>query len=148
MILCISYGEFVTMRPRRNCHYFADNIFECIFFSLKISQKFFPGARINNIPALVQIIAWHRPVCAFIVAINQNCYYDNTSMMPAPHPPPSPPPPSLLPYLGPTYLYNGNPCNWKHGLYIGTRPKTYNASHGNTLAMVSPFPSQNSVLSK
>ena len=42
-------------------------IFKCIFFnenlwiSLKISLKFVPKVQINNIPALVQIIAWCRP---------------------------------------------------------------------------------------
>ena len=44
----------------------ADNIFKCIFLnenvwiSLKISLKFAPEVRINNIPALVQIMAWCR----------------------------------------------------------------------------------------
>ena len=44
----------------------ADNIFKCIFLnenvwiSLKISLKFAPEVRINNIPALVQIMAWRR----------------------------------------------------------------------------------------
>ena len=43
---------------------FADNIFKCIFLnenvliSLKISLKFVPEVRINNIPALVQRMAW------------------------------------------------------------------------------------------
>ena len=46
---------------------FADNIFKCIFFngnvwiSIKISLKFVPKGPINNIPALVQIMAWRRP---------------------------------------------------------------------------------------
>ena len=45
----------------------ADNIFKCISFneiiriSLKISLKFVPKVRISNIPALVQIMAWHQP---------------------------------------------------------------------------------------
>ena len=49
---------------RRN---FADDIFKSIFLkenariSLKISLKFVPEVRINNIPALVQIMAWGRP---------------------------------------------------------------------------------------
>ena len=47
---------------------YADDIFRRIFFnkdvciSLKISLKFVPMVRINNIPALVQIMAWCRPV--------------------------------------------------------------------------------------
>ena len=42
-------------------------IFQCIFLnenvsiSLKILLKFVPKIRTNNIPALVQIMAWHRP---------------------------------------------------------------------------------------
>ena len=56
-----------TLRPRQNGRHFADDIFKCIFLnenawmSLKISLKFVPKVRINNIPALVQIMAWRRP---------------------------------------------------------------------------------------
>ena len=56
-----------TLRPRQNGRYFADDIFKGIFFnenariSLKISLKFVPKVRINNILALVQIMAWRRP---------------------------------------------------------------------------------------
>ena len=56
-----------TLRPRQNGRHFADDIFRCIFFnenvwtSLKFSLKFVPDVRINNIPALVQIMAWRRP---------------------------------------------------------------------------------------
>ena len=57
-------GGFNTMRPRQNGHHFADNIFKCIFMNenvwivFKISLNFVPKGRINNIPALVQIMAW------------------------------------------------------------------------------------------
>ena len=56
-----------TLRPRRNRRYFADDIFKCIFMnenvriSIKISLKFVPKGPINNIPALIQIMAWRRP---------------------------------------------------------------------------------------
>ena len=46
---------------------FADNILGCIFLNenvwilLKISLKFVPKGPINNIPALLQIMAWRRP---------------------------------------------------------------------------------------
>ena len=56
-----------TLRLRQNGHYFADNIFKCIFLNenvwilLKISLKVVPKVRINNIPALVQIMAWRQP---------------------------------------------------------------------------------------
>ena len=42
-------------------------IFKCIFFNekvwivIKISLKFVHKDPINNIPALIQIMAWHRP---------------------------------------------------------------------------------------
>ena len=58
---------FNTLRPRRNGHHFADDIFKCFFFNenvwilIKISLKFVLKGQINNIPALVQIMAWHRP---------------------------------------------------------------------------------------
>ena len=47
-----------------NCRQFADDIFKCIFvnykleISLNISLKFGPKVRINDIPALVSIMAW------------------------------------------------------------------------------------------
>ena len=56
-----------TLMPRQNGRYFPDDIFECIFLKenvwipIKISLKFVPKSPINNIPALVQIMAWRRP---------------------------------------------------------------------------------------
>ena len=56
-----------ALRPRQSGRHFADAILKCIFLnenawiSLKISLKFVPKVRINNIPALVQIMAWRRP---------------------------------------------------------------------------------------
>ena len=58
---------FNTLRPRQNGRHFADDIFKYIFLNenvwipIKISLKFVPKGRINNIPALVLIIAWRRP---------------------------------------------------------------------------------------
>ena len=55
------------MRPRKDGRHFADNSFECIFLnenvliSIKISLKFVLKGPINNIPALLQIMAWRRP---------------------------------------------------------------------------------------
>ena len=55
-----------TLRPRQNGHLFADDIFKCIFLNenvwiaIKISLTFVPKGLINNIPALVQIMAWRR----------------------------------------------------------------------------------------
>ena len=56
-----------TLRSRQNRRHFADDIFKCIFLNenvwipIKISLKFVPQGPINNIPALVQIMAWRRP---------------------------------------------------------------------------------------
>ena len=65
-LLCLSNTLFNSLRPRRNEQHFADDIFKRIFFnenvwiSIKISLKFVPNGLINNIPALVQIMAWRR----------------------------------------------------------------------------------------
>ena len=61
------WGLINTLRPRHNGRHFADDIFKCIFLNenasiaIKISLKFVPKGPINNIPALVQIMAWRRP---------------------------------------------------------------------------------------
>ena len=65
---CLEYPSlsFNTLRPTRNEQHFADDIFKRIFFNenvwvpIKISLKFVPNVPINNIPALVQIMAWRR----------------------------------------------------------------------------------------
>ena len=55
------------MGPRQNGRHLADdtckNIFlnENVRISIKISLKFVPKGPINNIPALVQIMAWRLP---------------------------------------------------------------------------------------
>ena len=55
------------LRPRQNGRRFADDTFKRIFLnqnvsiSIKISLKFVPKGPINNIPPLVQIMAWRCP---------------------------------------------------------------------------------------
>ena len=62
-IYCLSN----TLRPRRDGRHFPDDLFICIFLnenewhSIKISLKFVPKLPINNIPTLVQIMAWCQP---------------------------------------------------------------------------------------
>ena len=52
-----------TLRPRQNGRHFPGDIFKCIFLnesvwiSIEISLKFVPKGPINNIPALVQVMA-------------------------------------------------------------------------------------------
>ena len=74
IVFCYDLQEFIckmnmfvnTLMPRRNEQHFADDVFKRIFFyenvwiSIKISMKFVPKGPINNIPALVQIMAWRR----------------------------------------------------------------------------------------
>ena len=61
------WNLFNTLRPRQNGRHFADYFFKCIFLienvsiAIKISLKFVPKGPINNIPELVQIMAWRRP---------------------------------------------------------------------------------------
>ena len=56
-----------TLRPRQDGRYFAYDVLQCIFLnenvwiSLKIPLKFVPKGPINNIPALVQMMAWRQP---------------------------------------------------------------------------------------
>ena len=63
----MAYVSFNTLRLRQDGLHFPDDIFNCIFLnenvqiSIKISLKFVPKGPINNIPALVQIMAWRRP---------------------------------------------------------------------------------------
>ena len=58
---------FNTLRLRRSRRHFADDSFRYIFLneniwiSIKISLKSIAKGPINNIPALVQIMAWRRP---------------------------------------------------------------------------------------
>ena len=56
-----------TLKPRPDGRHFPDDNFICIFLnenewhSIKISLKFVPKVPINNIPAMVQIMAWRWP---------------------------------------------------------------------------------------
>ena len=65
--ICVYKMQVNTLRPRQNGRHFPDGIFkytflnENVWISIKISLKFVPKGPINNIPSLVQIMAWHRP---------------------------------------------------------------------------------------
>ena len=58
---------FNTLRPRQNGCHFPDDIFKWIFLnenvwiSINISRQFVLRGPINNIPTLVQVMAWRRP---------------------------------------------------------------------------------------
>ena len=53
-----------TLRPRQNGRHFSADTFKCIFvnenvpISIKISLKYVPKSSANNMPALVQTMAW------------------------------------------------------------------------------------------
>ena len=59
--------SITTLRVRQIGHNFADDAVKCNFLNdsfriyIQISLKFVPKGPINNIPALVQIMAWRRP---------------------------------------------------------------------------------------
>ena len=61
------YTHAISVRPKQDGRHFPDDIFKSIFLnenvwiSIKISLKFVPRGPLNNIPALVQIMAWRRP---------------------------------------------------------------------------------------
>ena len=65
--LWLVYFFINSLRPRQNGRHFADDTFkraflnENVLISIKISLKFVSKGPINNIPALVQIMAWRRP---------------------------------------------------------------------------------------
>ena len=72
VLICFSWPSWGplqqvdTLRPRKKYRHFADDIFKRIFLNenlwifIQISPKFVPKGPINNIPALVQIMAWRR----------------------------------------------------------------------------------------
>ena len=65
---CIfQFFEYNTLGPRQNGRHRSDDMLKCVFLdenvkvSIKISLKFVRKVRFNNIPALVQTMARHRP---------------------------------------------------------------------------------------
>ena len=68
-VALLAYGQdnLNTLRLRQDGRPFPDDIFKCsslnenVLISIKISLKFVPKGQINNITALVQIMAWCWP---------------------------------------------------------------------------------------
>ena len=67
---CTLYYPALTaqhIEAETNGRHFADDIFKCIFLNenvwipIEISLKFVPKGPINNIPTMVQVMAWRRP---------------------------------------------------------------------------------------
>ena len=65
MLALVYYAFINTLRPRQNVRHFADDTFKPIFLNenirISIQISLVPKVPINNIPALVQIMAWRRP---------------------------------------------------------------------------------------
>ena len=65
--LKIWFTHFNTLRPKQHGRHFADDTFKSIFLnedvriSIENSMKFVPNGTVNNIPTLIQIMAWRRP---------------------------------------------------------------------------------------
>ena len=65
-MVAIRWFNIYSLRPRQDGRCFADNTCKRIFFNenviilIKISLKFVPKGPINEIPALVQMMAWCR----------------------------------------------------------------------------------------
>ena len=69
-LFCHGYFGYVFsyhIEAETRGRHFADDTFKCIFFNenvgitIKISLKFVPNGPINNIPTVVQIMAWRHP---------------------------------------------------------------------------------------
>ena len=65
-------NDFNTLSPRQNGRHFPDDIFKSIFLienvciSVKISSKFVPKGQINNMSALVQVMAWRHATSHYL----------------------------------------------------------------------------------
>ena len=80
-----------SLRPRQNRRHFADDVFKCNFLNeivwilIKISLKFVPKGPINNIPALVKIMAWRRtgdkPLSEPVMAQFKDAYMRHSATM-------------------------------------------------------------------
>ena len=67
MLSLVNRAQWVnTLRPGQDGRHFPDDIFKYIFLNendripIQILLKFVIKGPINNIPALVQVMAWHR----------------------------------------------------------------------------------------
>ena len=86
----LGYTE-LTQKQRQNGRHFADDVFKYIFLngnlwiSIKISLKFVPKGPINNIPALVQIMAWRqtgdKPLSEPMIVYLSDAYMGHSASM-------------------------------------------------------------------
>ena len=70
--------------PKQDGRHFSDDIFKCIFLNgngwivINISLMFVPKSSTDNVPALVQIMAWRRPGWAIVdhYCVRQSVFTD------------------------------------------------------------------------
>ena len=84
-------GIINSLKPRQNNRHFADDVFkynfmnDSVWIPIKISLKFVPKGPINNIPALVQIMAWrwtgNKPLSEPMMAQSNDAYMLNWASM-------------------------------------------------------------------
>ena len=66
-MILVEFIDLNKLRPWQNGRHFPDDIFKCVLFNenvwilSEISLKFVHKRHFNNIPALVQTMAWRRP---------------------------------------------------------------------------------------
>ena len=78
-----------SLRLGQNGRHFTDDIFKCIFLNenvcIRIKMKFISIGPINNIPALVQKMAWHRsgnkPLSEPVIALFGDTYMHHSGSM-------------------------------------------------------------------
>ena len=64
--LVLHTKDDLTHLPQQNGHHFVDGTFQCIILNvndcilIRIPLKFVRKGPIDNMPALVQVMAWHR----------------------------------------------------------------------------------------
>ena len=83
--------SFLTLRPTQNDRHLTNYIVKCIFpnenvwFSIKISLKIVPKSPMNNIPALIQIMAWRpsgdKPLSEPMMALFTDTYLRHSAFL-------------------------------------------------------------------
>ena len=78
VIRVLLISPFNTLRPRQNGRHFPDDIFKCIFLNENVYISIKANGSVNNISALVRIMAWHRPGDKPSVQFSSTVYSDSS----------------------------------------------------------------------
>ena len=143
-----------TWRPRQICRHFPDDIFKCIFLNENVyiliifSLRYVPKGSINNIPALVQIMAWRWPgdnplsepmLVSFLMhmCVTQPQWFDNTTVIMFT---------KIAKFMGPTW---GPPGSCRPQMCPTLAPWTLLSGHCFMLDVIThPYPNFNGSLAK